>query len=439
MKKIQALILYTFLVACSPAPATESLSTQPPISSTQATAPSFTPSPTISSTLIPLPTETSTAVPTPIGGGTGRISFSSEKDGVLDFYVINADGSGLTNLVANITPKINPVWSPDGTRFSFSSGDEKSGSLYIMNADGTDLHKVLDTNDFDLYNISNPEIRFANPCCDSLWSPDSTKIAFETVYYIGCCYGSKYIYVLNLNDNKIFTYKNAIWGSFFWSPDSQEFGFSGAIRRDLCGKTGTCMMSLDDTEPKPLVKNGLEIGFPYWSPDSQNIAFRGDDIYIMNKDNSNPINISQYIAHGNISEPVWAPNSKRIAFSSCDFTVCELFVVNADGTNPIKFSSQILGLGNIVWSPDGDKIVYASVDTGNDDIYVVNSDGGDAINLTNNPAKDNNPVWSPDGTKIAFVSNRDGNDEIYITGIGDNSIFRLTNNDANDFSPVWLP
>jgi len=438
MKKIQTLILFAFLVACSPAPSptTDPLITQPSVSPTQAAAPSFTPSLTITPTLTPLPTETSTAVPTPFGGGAGLISFSSEKDGVLDFYVTNADGSGLTNFAVDITPKINPVWAPDGTRVSFSSRDENSASLYIMNVDGTDLHKVLDTNDFDLFNISNPEFRFANPCCNSLWSPDGTKIVFEANYYIGCCYSSKYIYILNLNNNKIYTYKTT--GSYFWFPDSQEIGF-GYNEASLCGEEGTCILNLEDGKLSPLIKNGWNIGWLTWSPDNKKISFSLRDIYIMSEDDSNSINISQYIAHGNISDPVWAPDSKRIAFSSCDFSLCELFVANVDGTNPIKFLSQILGLDNIVWSLDSEKIVYVSTDSGNDDIYMVNSDGSNTVNLTNNSAKDNNPIWSPDGTKLAFVSNRDGNDEIYIMDIEDKSVFRLTNNNAKDFSPVWLP
>ena len=57
--------------------------------------------------------------------------------------VVNADGSGLRQLVA--TPQTmdrNPGWSPDGTRIVFSR--LPSNSLWVVNQDGTGLHNITD-------------------------------------------------------------------------------------------------------------------------------------------------------------------------------------------------------------------------------------------------------------------------------------------------------
>lgn len=58
-----------------------------------------------------------TAVPTAIGGG-GNIAFSSEQNGSSEIYVVNPDGSGLSPLANEITPKF-PAWLPDGSKIAF--------------------------------------------------------------------------------------------------------------------------------------------------------------------------------------------------------------------------------------------------------------------------------------------------------------------------------
>jgi len=99
-----------------------------------------------------------------------KIAFSSARDGNFEVYVMNADGSGQSNLTNNPEPNLSPGanWSPDGTKIAFSSArDNPSQSeVYVMNADGsgqTNLTNVLSI--FD-----------GRPA----WSPDGTKIAFAS-------------------------------------------------------------------------------------------------------------------------------------------------------------------------------------------------------------------------------------------------------------------
>ena len=48
-------------------------------------------------------------------GGNGRIAFESSRDGNLEIYSMNPDGSGQTNLTNDPAEDTDPVWSPDGT------------------------------------------------------------------------------------------------------------------------------------------------------------------------------------------------------------------------------------------------------------------------------------------------------------------------------------
>ena len=59
-------------------------------------------------------------------------------------------------------------------------------------------------------------------------------------------------------------------------------------------------------------------------------------------------------------------------------------------------------------SPDGSRIVFVSKRDGNTELYVMDADGENPVNLTKNRADDGNGsyAWSPDGDRIVFSSRR---------------------------------
>ena len=129
----------------------------------------------------------------------------------------------------------------------------------------------------------------------------------------------------------------------------------------------------------------------------------------------------------------------KIAFSSNRDGNQEIYVMNADGTNPINLTNNPANDLDPFASPDGTKIAFSSNRDGDDEIYVMNADGTNPVNLTNNLADDRGrPIWSPDGTQIFFSSNRDGNQEIYVMNADGSNPVNLTNNPAEDNSPSWF-
>ena len=68
----------------------------------------------------------------------GKIAFVSSRDGNSDIYVVNADGSGQTNLTNNPADDDRPVWLADGSRVAFVSNRDGNSEIYAMNADGSD-------------------------------------------------------------------------------------------------------------------------------------------------------------------------------------------------------------------------------------------------------------------------------------------------------------
>jgi len=63
-----------------------------------------------------------------------------------EVYVINVDGSGLTNLSSNLALDVQPDWSPDGTKITFASDREGVDmDIYTMDADGSDVAQVTNS------------------------------------------------------------------------------------------------------------------------------------------------------------------------------------------------------------------------------------------------------------------------------------------------------
>jgi hypothetical protein len=55
---------------------------------------------------------------------------------------MNADGSGKTNLTNNRAMDEYPQWSPDGTKIAFMSDRDGVIEIYTMDADGSDVAQV---------------------------------------------------------------------------------------------------------------------------------------------------------------------------------------------------------------------------------------------------------------------------------------------------------
>ena len=69
-----------------------------------------------------------------------KMAFISDRDGDPDIYIMNADGSGLSQLTHNRQLEMFPGWSPDGQRILFHKWPPDGDlELYTMNADGSGL------------------------------------------------------------------------------------------------------------------------------------------------------------------------------------------------------------------------------------------------------------------------------------------------------------
>jgi len=276
------------------------------------------------------------------GRAAGQIAFASDRDGNVEIYVMNADGSNPRKLTDHPATDGDPAWSPDGTKIAFVSNRDGNFEIYVMNANGSNQRNLTRHPDHDW---------------DPAWSPDGTKIAFTSHRD-----GNFEIYVMNADgsNQRNLTRHPDYDGGPAWSPDGTKIAFRSTRDRTK------------------------------WN---REIYVLNCEIYVMNADGTSQRNLTNHPAQD--VYPAWSPDGTKIAFRSNRDGNFEIYVMNADGSNPRNLTRHPARDEYPAWSPDGTKIAFMSWRDGNREIYVMNADGSNPRNLTRHPAHDSDSAWSP--------------------------------------------
>ena len=244
------------------------------------------------------------------------------------------------------------------------------------------------------------------------------------------------------------------------------------------------------------------ISDPQLSPDGKTVAFVVQRIDLEN--NRRPLHIytvplglgepRQITQEGETNErPRWSPDSKQIAFVSDRSGTPQVWLMNADGSNPRQVTRISTGASGVLFSPDGKRLVFTSEvypDCPDDacnqrrleeekaskirarvydsllyrhwnrwrtarrkHLFVILTDGSGLRDLT--PGNRDVPPFSlggpddydisPDGQEVCFVMNADPepavstNSDLYVVPITGGDPVKVTVNAGADQSPKYSP
>ena len=163
----------------------------------------------------------------------------------------------------------------------------------------------------------------------------------------------------------------------------------------------------------------------------------GKEIYVMDYDGANQTRVTSN-RRLNIT-PTWSPDGRSIAYTSYSRIHPQILISNIyQGTRETLTDEKSSALMP-VYSPDGSRIAFMSQRDDNSEIYVMNRDGSNVRRLTRNNSADATPTWSPTGTQIAFTSDRSGSPQIWVMDTDGLNVRRITLNESWADRATWSP
>ncbi|OGL39217.1 MAG: Tol-Pal system beta propeller repeat protein TolB [Candidatus Schekmanbacteria bacterium GWA2_38_11] len=161
------------------------------------------------------------------------------------------------------------------------------------------------------------------------------------------------------------------------------------------------------------------------------------EIYVMDYDG---YNIRKLTSNKSINlAPNWSPDGKKLIYASFKSKYPKLYLLDLflyKESNLLNRKGLTLG-GS--WCKVNNKIAVSLSTDGNSEIYSMKPDGSNLKRLTDNFAIDVSPSWSPDGKWLAFTSSRSGTPQIYVMDSEGKNLRRLSFEGNYNASPSWSP
>lgn len=268
-------------------------------------------------------------------------------------------------------------------------------------------------------------------------------IAETKVYFVSARSGTKEIWAMDYDGQgaHAVTHLGAIALSPRVSPDGSRVAFASLGREGWSIR----MYSLELNRPISYPSGGGTNLSPAWSADGNKLAFSssrtGDnEIYVSDANGSNPKRITVF--RGPDVSPVWNPRTNsQIAWVSGRTGLPQIYIMDSDGANVQRMTDGGYAISPS-WSPNGQFLAYAwnrkygPGAPGGNDIYVMDIASKRWIQLTHDSGVNDFPSWAPDGRHIVFEREDGGHKDIW-SMLADGTEQHPLTHSGNNSMPNW--
>jgi serine/threonine protein kinase/Tol biopolymer transport system component len=294
-------------------------------------------------------------------------------------------------------------WSADSQWLTYCAGTPRS--LYMASLDGGEKKLVLGPSP-ENFSISA-----------GILSPDSRKLAL--------LYARSGLYVVGLSEDykpegepKLLTPSNWNVVSPAWTADGKEILFIRSVGdANLGSDTAMYRVAVDGGPPRRVSFAGDNPWFLGIARRGNRMAFtrlhRDTNIYRIPLEVNGAIHqAGQAIISSSRRDDTayYSPDGSHIAFASNRTGPMEIWIAQADGTDPVQLTAapDWADVGDPQWSPDGSRVAYRARPQADSamNIFVIPASGGTPQALTIDGSSNARPTWSQDGQSIYFSSDR---------------------------------
>ena len=367
-----------------------------------------------------------------------QVAFAWSPEGLedrFDLYVKVLGSEKLLRLTTHPAEWISPAWSPDGRSIAFARMAHEGTGIYLIPALGgrerrlaerafnfyqetplswspdgkllayTDLRDGrLAVSLLDLATGRTRRLRDPSPDCLGSWipafSPDATSLAVACTVSVG------------VHDLFVVPVSGGPARRVGRVPGDVEGLVWAADRKSLVTTwygTGLARIAAAGGRPEPL-PFGQSATFPAIARDGRRLAYTEQIVNanIWQVPLVTPIRTAgppaKLVSSSRLQEnPAFSPDGRRLAFESSRSGAPEIWISNADGSDPVAVTSlKGPATGSPQWSPDGRWIAFDSRSEGKARLYLVDSEGGTPRVVATGQPDSSVPAWSPDGRWLYF-------------------------------------
>ncbi len=220
--------------------------------------------------------------------------------------------------------------------------------------------------------------------------------------------------------------------------------FSGRIvfQSDLDGDNEIYVLTNKGLEK--LTDNSWDDTYPRWSPDHERIAFSANpdgnfDIFIMEADGRNPIRITD--SPQNERFPAWFADGRTLLYSEEVGRQSHLWIIDLITKEKKRAIPGFSGTHFLAdCSPSAPLIAFTGKKLMGWDVFLFDMENRTTKNLVQDGTSCR-PRFSPDGGAIAYVSSQaDGKGDIWTMAWDGSGQQRVTElNETYDYFPSWSP